>query len=140
MRTDDVPQDNSSTYAGHKKLLYARDQDGTYTQVPSSGWEVEAAATQDAVALYEQLAKQALQKVLAGQRSPLFYHMYRCRMDPSLLAQTAGLCRWRVQWHFRPKPFQRLGKAFLQRYAEALNLSVAQLKTPAPPEAVTDNQ
>ena len=62
MRADEVPQDNSSTYAGHKKLLYARDQHGTYTQVQSSGWDVEAAATQDAVALYEQLAEQALQQ------------------------------------------------------------------------------
>lgn len=140
MRADDVPQDNSSTYAGHKKLLYARGQDGVYTQVPSSGWDVEAAATQDAVAVYEQRAEQALQQVHLGQRSPLFYHMYRCRMDPCLLAQTTGLCRWRVQWHFRPKPFGRLSAALLQRYAEALNLSVAQLKHPAPPEAVADSQ
>jgi len=139
MRADEVPQDNSSTYAGHKKLLYARDQHGTYTQVQSSGWDVEAAATQDAVALYEQLAEQALQQVHAGQRSPLLYHMYRCRMEPTLLAQVTGLCRWRVRWHFRAKPFQRLSDALLQRYADALNLSVAQLKQPAPPAPQADS-
>ncbi|MDQ2076987.1 hypothetical protein [Marinimicrobium sp. ABcell2] len=127
MRTDEVPQDNSSTYAGHKKLLYARDQDGTYTQVPSTGWEVEAAATKDAVALYQQLADQALEQVRAGEKSPLFYHMYQCRMDPALLAQVTGLFRWRVKWHFRPKPFRRLSQSLLQRYAEALDISVDQL-------------
>jgi hypothetical protein len=127
MRTDEVPQDNSSTYAGHKKLLYARDGDGNYTQVPSTGWDVEAAATQDAVALYEQLAEQALQQVRAGEKSPLVYHMYHRRMDPALLAQVAGLCRWRVKWHFRPKPFKRLSHSLLQRYADALDISVEQL-------------
>ena len=53
MCADEVPQDQCSTYAGHKKLLYAQDATGEYTGVQSSGWEAEAAATLDAVAQFE---------------------------------------------------------------------------------------
>lgn len=127
MRKDEVPQDNSSTYAGHKKVLYAHNESGTYTKVQSTGWDVEAAATLDAVDLYNELARDALKEVQAGKKSPLYYHMYQCRMDPPLLSQVAGVWRWRLGRHFRPGPFRRLPQAILQRYADALDLSIDQL-------------
>lgn len=127
MRTDEVPQDDSSTYAGHKKVLYARNENGTYTRVKSSGWDVEAAATLDAVDLYEELARDALEEVRQGRKSPLYYHMYHCRMDPSLLSKVAGVWRPRLHWHFRPQAFRRLPSPILQRYADALDLTIDQL-------------
>ena len=65
MRTDDVPQDPCSTYGGHKKLIYAQTETGEYTGVKSSGWEVEAAATLDAVAQFEAWAAEARAEIAA---------------------------------------------------------------------------
>ena len=42
MKKDDVPQDNSKSYQGQKKLLYAVDENGHYQGVASTGWDVEA--------------------------------------------------------------------------------------------------
>ena len=127
MREDEVPQDNSSTYAGHKKVLYARTQAGSYAQVQSSGWEAEATATLDAVALYEELAAEALSQARLMQVSPLAYHMYQRRMDLLLLSQTTGLWRWRIRRHLQPKYFNRLSDSLRARYAAALNLAPDQL-------------
>ncbi len=128
MDTEDVPQDHSSTYAGHNKLLYARRRSGGYTAVKSSGWHAEELATCDAVHEYERLAEDALQMARAGQASPLYFHMYRCRMDPALLSQVTGIFRWRVKRHFRAEIFRKLSEATLRRYAQALDMSVDQLK------------
>jgi hypothetical protein len=129
MRSDQVPQDNSSSYAGHKKLLYAQTEAGEYVGVKSSGWEIEAAATCAAVEEFEQLARAALVEVKAGTRSPLYYHMYASRMDLPLLAQVSGIWRWRIKRHFQPKHFARLSPALLDRYAEVFDIPRAQLLT-----------
>ena len=44
------------------------------------------------------------------------------------MTQATGLWQWRVRRHLRPEIFQQLSPALLQRYADALGLSVAQLK------------
>ena len=128
MRIDEVPQDESSTYAGHKKLLYAQDRSGAYTGVQSSGWDVEANATLDAVALYQALADQARAEVEAGQKSPLYYHMYACRMDLLLLGQLTGFWRWRIRRHFKPSVFAGLKHPVLSRYATAMDKTISELK------------
>ena len=128
MRIDEVPQDQSSTYAGRKKLLYAKDPSGAYTGVQSSGWEAEANATLDAVALYRALADQARAEVQAGRKSPLYFHMYDCRMDLPLLAQLTGLWRWRIRRHFKPKVFAGLSQSVLSRYAKTMDKTISELK------------
>jgi len=50
MKLDEVPQDHSSTYGGHSKLVYAVDAEGHYQRAQSDGWDTEAYATQLAVA------------------------------------------------------------------------------------------
>lgn len=128
MDTEDVPQDQSITYAGHNKLLYARRRSGGYTAVKSSGWHAEELATCDAVREYERLAGEALQAARAGQASPLYFHMYRCRMDPSLLSQVTHIFRWRVKRHFRSDIFRKLSGATLNRYAQALDMTPDELQ------------
>ncbi|MDO3383447.1 hypothetical protein [Gilvimarinus algae] len=129
MKADEVPQDNSSTYAGHKKLLYAQGRDGQYQGVQSSGWEVESSATRDAVAQFEQWASEARVQVEAGTKSPLYFHMYDCRMDLPLLCQLTGFWRWRVKRHFEPARFARLSNKVLARYADAMDRTIEEIKT-----------
>jgi len=122
MRERDVPQEVNALLEGHRKAVYAVGDDGKLRIVASRGWEVEETVTRQAVEHLERCAQEARRRVLAGQSSPLEYHMYRARMDVTLLAQAAGLWRWRVRRHFRPVVFARLPQRLRQRYAAALGL------------------
>ena len=123
-----VPQDASSTYGGLRKLLYAVDERGDYTGVPSSGWEVESFSTELAVAELERQGVEALQRAQAGITSALEYHMFARRMDFDTLASVSGIWHWRLRRHLRPRVFARLPQKVLQRYADALGLTVVQLR------------
>jgi len=127
MRESEVPQEGNRSLAGHRKAVYAVADDGKLRLVPSRGWEVEEIVTRQAVEDLERRAEEARARVLAGESSPLEYHMYRARMDLELLSQTTGLWRWRVRRHLRPAAFARLPLALRRRYAEALGVSVEAL-------------
>jgi hypothetical protein len=127
MRERDVPQEGNRTLAGHRKAVYAIADDGKLRLVPSRGWEVEEIVTRQAVEDLERRASEARARALAGESSPLEYHMYRTRMDVELLSQTTGLWRWRVRRHLKPAVFARLPLALRLRYAEALGIPVETL-------------
>jgi len=127
MRERDVPQEGNRSLAGHRKAVYAVADDGKLRLVPSRGWEVEEIVTRQAVEDLERRAEEARARALAGESSPLEYHMYRARMDVELLSQTTGLWRWRVRRHLKPAAFARLPLALRRRYAEALGIPVEAL-------------
>ena len=128
MLDSEVPQEGNSTLAGHRKAVYARGDDGKLHIVQSAGWEVEEIVTRQAVEDLNRLAEDARQRVIAGQTSVLEYHMHKARMDVPLLSQVTGLWQWRIRRHFRPNIFAGLSAGLLQRYGEAMGLSVEQLK------------
>ncbi len=112
MRDRDVPQEGSATLDGRRKAVYAVAEDGKLRIVPST---------------VERRAEAARARVLAGETSPLEYHMYRARMDVTLLSQSTGLWGWRVRRHFRPRVFERLPRRLRLRYAEALGIALETL-------------
>jgi hypothetical protein len=128
MLDSEVPQEGNSTLGGHRKALYARGDDGKLHIVQSAGWEVEEIVTRQAIDDLLRLTEEARQRVLAGLTSPLEFHMYRVRMDAPLLSQACGIWQWRIRRHFRPAVFASLSSALLVRYADAMGLSVEQLK------------
>jgi hypothetical protein len=128
MRADEVPQDGNAALGGHRKAVYAVGPDGRYTVVPSTGWEAEETVTLQAVEAFRRLADDARRRALEGRASPLEVHMYRSRMDLALLAQTTGLWRWRIRRHLHPAAFARLNAKLLARYADALGVSVDELR------------
>jgi hypothetical protein len=108
--------------------MYARGTDGKLHIVQSAGWEVEEIVTKQAVDDLLRLTEDARQRVLAGQTSPLEYHMYRVRMDVPLLSQASGIWQWRIRRHFRPAVFAGLSASLLATYADAMGMTVEQLK------------
>lgn len=128
MDVNDVPQEGNRTLGSHRKALYAKDASGKMVIVPSRGSEVDETVTLQAVHRMTALTDDAKQRVLAGQSSPLEYWMCARRMDVPLLSQISGLWQWRIRRHFNPQRFKRLSPSVLDRYAEALGLSVAQLQ------------
>ena len=127
MKSEKVPQQDISTYAGNKKAMYATDDNGEYTVIASSGWSVEEAVTTQALQELERLADEALESVRNGRCSPLYFHMYNRRMDLPTLAQSTGIFKWRIKRHFKPQIFKKLSPKILGRYCDALGLNTETL-------------
>ena len=136
METKAVPQDPSPTYEGQRKLLYAVDEQGAYTGVHSAGWEAETFATLTAVAELDRLREESWTRALAGQTSALEFHMFDRRMELDTLAATTGIWKWRIKRHFDVQRFARLPESILQRYADAMGITVERLKH-VPPKKTT---
>ncbi len=127
MESAAVPQDNVSTLANHKKAIYATSVTGEYAIVASSGWQVEAEVTTQALQELERLAEEAYESVVVGKFAPLYFHMYNQRMDLSTLAQASGIFKWRLKRHLKPSVFAKLSQELIEGYAETLGLSVEEL-------------
>ena len=127
MKAKDVPQEDS-ILEGHKRACYALDEDGRYRVVASRGWEVEKIVNQLAVGDLRQALEATRRRVVAGEASALEYHMQERQMTAAMLAANTGLWRWRVKHHLRANVFPRLSDELLQRYADALRLSVDELR------------
>ncbi|HEX5127050.1 MAG TPA: hypothetical protein VFW00_09955 [Rhodocyclaceae bacterium] len=128
MEESAVPQEGNRTLGGQRKAVYAKDAQGSIVVVPSAGWEAEEIVTTQAVDALREQAEAARARVLAGVSSPLEFWIYAKRMDVALLAQTSGVWRWRIKRHLRPTIFTQLPILTLNRYANALGISVAELK------------
>ena len=128
MRPDEVPEQSAPLLEGQRKAVYVVGQDGHYLIAQSGGTEAEITVTEEAVAWFAKLAEDARQRATRGETSPLEYHMFRLRMDEPTLASATGLWRWRVRRHLTAKGFSNLKPNLLERYADALGLTVEQLK------------
>jgi len=128
LKAQEVPQDDNSTYHGEKRAVYATTKDGDYGVVASSGWDVEAEATQQAVAELQRLADEAYAACETGKCSPLEYHMYAKRLDLLSLSQATGLFQWRIKRHFNVKNFNKLSDKLLDRYADVMGITISELK------------
>jgi hypothetical protein len=128
MKVGDLPQDDS-ILEGHRRACYAQDSAGRYVIAPSRGWVVESIVNAQAQADVEARTAAALATVHSGAASPLLYHLTRRHMDVRMLAASSGICSLRVRRHLRPAVFARLPDRLLQRYANALGIELAALKT-----------
>ena len=128
MKVNEVPQD-ITYYEGEKRACYALNDEGKYVVVTSTGWDTEEIANGLAVSELAATLEETRKAVLAGQKSPLCYHMERRQMNPDILGKTAGIAVFRVKRHFRPDIFPKLKSSVLERYAQALAVSPEELKT-----------
>ncbi|MEJ2480549.1 MAG: hypothetical protein P8Y78_10315 [Acidihalobacter sp.] len=128
MKKNEVPQYANPLLGGERKAVYAVDEKGEIGAVATAGWEVEEIITGLALDDFREHAEEALARARRGETAPLEYHMYACRMDLQTLAQSAGLARWRVRRHLKPKVFAELSPTLLARYAEALGVEVEALR------------
>ncbi|MEP1448351.1 MAG: hypothetical protein ABJK37_19775 [Paraglaciecola sp.] len=127
MKAKQVPQDNSPSYSGHKKLLYAVEDNGHYTGIQSSGWEIENFATQMAVDELKQQTIDAIEDYHSGKASALAYHMCKHRLDITSLSQATGFFQWQIRRHLIPQTFNRLSQRKLKIYAATFSITTEQL-------------
>lgn len=129
MKKEEVPQDNSRTYSGHKKVIYATNNDGAYEKVKSSGWETEEFVTLMAVSNLQSFAVEAYKRAITGKSATLEFHMYNNRLDIVGLSQATGFFKWQIKRHLNPKTFSKLSNTKLEKYCDALGLTIIELQT-----------
>ena len=81
-----------------------------------------------AIAKLNEQTRAAREAVARGEYSPLYYHMFRFRHDETGLAMAAGVWKWQLRRHLRPEIFAKLPDKTLQKYADALQISIDELK------------
>ena len=129
MEKEKVPQDKSNlTKNNVKELLYATDENGNYTTTLSTGWEPKTIALSNSIDDINERIAEAKMQVETGEASPICYYMELNKMDLTILASYVGLWKWRVKRHIKPEVIAKLNDKKLKKYADAFDISVAELK------------
>jgi len=129
MKQENVPQDLSALGKLTKEVCYATDDAGNYVTQLSSGWDVKITALDVAWDDIKERVAKARAQVLNGEASPILFFMEYRLMDIKLVADYTGFWQWTIKRHLKPEVFNNLSELKLQKYAEAFNTSVADLKT-----------
>jgi hypothetical protein len=129
MKVKEVPQDSKffkNTVI--RDMAYAVDDDGNYTSVISEGWEVKNDALDVTWDVIGEKCEETRTQVLSGKLSPLAYHLEKNIMDIGLFAKYTGQPKRKVKKHLQPEYFEKLDDNILRQYAEALRITVEELK------------
>src|ERR1700712_2241339 len=135
MKKENVPQDMSSLGKITKEVCYATDSSGKYVTALSSGWDVKINALDVAWKDVQERIAIAKQRVLNGQASPILFFMEYRLMDLEILSGYSGFWKWQIKRHLKPEVFNKLSDKKLQKYADAFNVKVEDLKTTTVHEA-----
>ncbi|MES2748216.1 MAG: hypothetical protein V4648_07545 [Bacteroidota bacterium] len=129
MKKEEVPQDQSNLSKSNiKELIYATDENGNYTTALSSGWEPKTIALSNSLDEINERIAFAKQQVTNGEVSSIVYFMELNKMDIGILSSYVNMWKWRVKRHFKPAVFKSLNDTILQKYADAFNITIDQLR------------
>ncbi len=130
MKINEVPQDKEDFKGKSEvhKLMYATNEDGSYTSINSEGWEVENLATTQAWEAVLEDLKETEQKVKQGLLSPIPYFMQKSLMELPVLAKYMGKWKWQIKRHFQPAVFRKLDNKTLEQYCKVFDISLAELR------------
>ena len=129
MKINEIPQDPGALGKIAKEMAYAVDENGKYTTALSTGWEIKMKALDVAWEDVEKRIAEARSKVLSGEASPLLYYMELKLMDVGIVSGYTGFWKWQVKRHLKPAVFEKLPEKKLQKYADAFDITVQELKT-----------
>lgn len=130
MKKSEVPQDSGRiVQKGSRELYYAVDENGEYTTALSTGWEAKNIVQDHTMQVLQFEIDEAKANVKEGKISPIYYFMLLTRMDIGVLSGYTGFWKWRIKRHFQPQIFERLNNRQLQRYADAFDITVVELKS-----------
>jgi len=127
MKKIHIPQEENSTLEGIRKVMYAPDENGDFKRF-NYGSEVEEYATKVAVNEYDELMLEAKSLIQQEINSPILFYMYKNRMDIPTLASIVGMFQFNVKRHLTVKGFNNLADKKLQKYADAFQINLDELK------------
>ena len=129
MKKEDVPQDLQ--YFKDSLLrdyTYAIDENGRYTKVVSDGWSLKNDALTVVWDEIRDQCEEIRRQVIAKEVSPLAYYMKKSLLDTGMLSSYSKIPKWKIRKHLKYDEFMKLDENTLQRYAEAMRITVEELK------------
>ena len=130
MTVNEVPQDLKYMAGGViRDVAYAVDEDGRYQSVVSGGWSVKNDLLDVVWDDIRESCEAIREQVRRHEASPLAYHMTKNLQDPAMLAAYAGIPKRKVKKHLAYDAFMQLDEQTLARYADALRITVDELKS-----------
>jgi hypothetical protein len=129
MKKEDVPQDLLFFKDNVlRDVMYAVDENGHYTSVVSDGWRVKNEALEAVWDDIREQCEEIRRRVLAKEVSPLAYHLKKSLQDIALLSSYSGVPKRKIRKHLQYDEFMNVDMETLQKYADALRISVEELK------------
>jgi hypothetical protein len=128
MKKEELPQDPSALASMTRELMYVKDKDGKYTSDLSTGWEVKKDALDNAWDDIKERIEIARIAVSKGEKSPIYYFMELKIMDFPVLSGYTGFWTFTIKRHMKPNVFKSLSEKKLNKYANAFEISVEELK------------
>ena len=129
MKKEDVPQDlQFFKDTVIRDCTYAVDENGRYTPVVSDGWSLKNDAVK---AFWDEIREQCediRQQVISKKTSPLAYHIKKSMQDIGMLSSYSEIPKRKIRKHLKYDEFMRLDEKTLQKYAEAMRITVEELK------------
>ena len=107
---------------------YHMDENGNYSHELLANWGNKEVVNNSSWEIVKERIKDAKDKVISGELSPIAYYMQKCLTDSKTLSQYVGIAQWRIKRHLKPARFNKLSDQVLQKYADFFAISVAQLK------------
>jgi hypothetical protein len=127
MKKNEVPQEKSFLKGYTRDVYYAKNNDGNYETILSTGWNVKHEALECTWDEIKQRTSYILQEIKNGEKSPLAYYMELKLMNVSLLSSYTGFWKCSIRKHLKPNQFRKLPQGKLQKYAQAFNITVEEL-------------
>ena len=129
--TEENCQAEELMYQNNRELFYSFDKEkNCYTHKVAYQCETNQVIIKQGWDALKERINSIKERVIAGELSPLAYYMETNQMEVSMLAQYAGIRKWRVKKHLRPKGFNRLSLNDLEKYSSALDISMDELTNP----------
>ncbi|MEI6883182.1 MAG: hypothetical protein WCO02_01740 [Bacteroidota bacterium] len=122
------PVYKDKNFGQYRELLFSYDEKGNFQKSVGYHNNDERIVLQQAWDLFADRIEEARQKVLAGKASPIVYYMEKILADSMSLSMMAGVSIWKLKLHCKPYFFKRLGNRTLEKYAQAFNITIEQLK------------
>jgi hypothetical protein len=128
MKKEELPQDDSALKSMTRELCYVKDENGHYTTELSTGWQVKSEALDSAWDDIKERIEDARKQVTAGNASPILYFMELRLMDMLVLSGYTGFWKFNIKRHLKPEVFKKLSDTKLNKYAQAFDISLDELK------------
>ena len=128
MKKSQLPQDKSALENFTREVCYVKNDEGKYETDLSEGWETKKIALDKAWEHIDERVEEALLKVNNGEASPIVYFLELRLMDLTVLAGYTGFWKWQIKRHMKPSRFHNLSNTQLQKYADAFDITVDELR------------
>jgi hypothetical protein len=91
-------------------------------------WEQKLDASMVVMANSSQELEMIYQQIVAGQLSPIAYYIHKNAFTINILSAYTGIPKRHIKKHLKPEKFEQLHSETLNKYAEAFEISVEELK------------